>query len=95
MFYFLQVKDSEIFECHSNITCILSNFTNRPESHPSCLPIPKPQPRRSIVSRPSYYGDSDLPTIEEEESVTVSIEMYVIPKLKRIFCSILLTTVVA
>ncbi|KAJ8297802.1 hypothetical protein KUTeg_024333 [Tegillarca granosa] len=70
-----EVKDSEIYECHSNITCILSNFTNRPESHPSCLPIPKPQPRRSIISRPSYYGDSELPTIEEEESVTISIEM--------------------
>lgn len=62
------VQDSEFYECFNTVSEILDLYTNRPGSHPTCLSVPKPQTRMSLISRPSYYGCTDLPTIDESES---------------------------
>ncbi|KAK3099605.1 hypothetical protein FSP39_006931, partial [Pinctada imbricata] len=60
------VNDSEVHECTCAVVGILDNYSNNPALHPSCLPLPKPAPRVNLVQKPSFYGDTDLPTIEEE-----------------------------
>ncbi|XP_060065264.1 cyclin-G1-like [Ylistrum balloti] len=63
-----QVQDSEFYECFCTVSEILDLYKKQPQSHPSCLKVPKPQIRMSLISRPSYYGCTDLPTIEESYS---------------------------
>ncbi|OWF36570.1 cyclin-G1-like [Mizuhopecten yessoensis] len=63
-----QVQDSEFYECFCTVSGILDLYRSQPGRHPSCLKVPKPQIRMSLISRPSYYGCTDLPTIEESDS---------------------------
>lgn len=65
--------DSEFHECFETVTDILHNYSVSPKLHPVCLPIPKPQPRINLVTRPSVYGDSDLPTIYENPVTTLIV----------------------
>lgn len=67
------ISDSELYECYQTVTKILDNYTNKPSSHPSCLPLPKPQPRLCLVTKPSMYGDTDLPTIYENPITTIHV----------------------
>ncbi|XP_022322402.1 cyclin-G1-like [Crassostrea virginica] len=60
-----QVSDAEFYECQAAISTVLDNYKNSPKTHPPCLPTPKPFVRPNLVSRPSLYGDSELPAIEE------------------------------
>lgn len=74
VFYFVfQVGDSEFYECYESVTKILYNYCNYPSSHPACLPLPKPQPRINLMTRPSAYGDTDLPTIYENPVTTIYV----------------------
>lgn len=68
-----QVSDAELYECHDAVSQVLDNYRNSPKSHPSCLPMPKPFLRPNLVSRPSLYGDSELPAIEEDPSVNLLV----------------------
>lgn len=68
-----QIADSEFHECYETITKILHNYTVNPQVHPVCLPIPKPQPRINLITRPSVYGDTDLPTIYENPVTTLIV----------------------
>ncbi|XP_063415457.1 cyclin-G2-like [Mytilus trossulus] len=67
------VGDSEFYECYESVTKILYNYCNYPSSHPACLPLPKPQPRINLMTRPSAYGDTDLPTIYENPVTTIYV----------------------
>lgn len=60
-----QIMDSEVLECQSAITKTLHIYNLDPLTQPRCLTIPKLVPRPSLVKRPSFYGSTDLPTIEE------------------------------
>ncbi|XP_061184446.1 cyclin-G1-like [Saccostrea echinata] len=68
-----QISDAEFYECHHAVSQVLDNYRNSPKSHPSCLPMPKPFLRPNLVSRPSLYGDSELPAIEEDPSVDLLV----------------------
>ncbi|KAL4230119.1 hypothetical protein ACF0H5_010504 [Mactra antiquata] len=59
------VTDSELFECESAISNQLDQYNNNPALYPRCLPMPKIVPRPNLIKRPSFYGNSDLPTIQE------------------------------
>lgn len=59
------MSDAEFYECQAAISTVLDNYKNSPKTHPPCLPTPKPFVRPNLVSRPSLYGDSELPAIEE------------------------------
>lgn len=63
-----QVQDSEFYECFCSVSEILDLYKNQPGSRPCCLKVPKPPIRMSLVSRPSFYGCTDLPTIDESDS---------------------------
>ena len=52
-------------ESLNTVSGIVENYENEAKDHPPCLFSPKPQPRLKLVSRPSYYGATGLPTISE------------------------------
>lgn len=68
-----QVSDAEFYECQAAVGQVLDNYKNSPKTHPRCLPTPKPFLRPNLVSRPSLYGDSELPAIEEKPSLEVVV----------------------
>uniref|UniRef100_K1QAQ5 Cyclin-G1 n=1 Tax=Magallana gigas TaxID=29159 RepID=K1QAQ5_MAGGI len=68
-----QVSDAEFYECQAAVGQVLDNYKNSPKTHPRCLPTPKPFLRPNLVSRPSLYGDSELPAIEENPSLEVVV----------------------
>ncbi|XP_033743177.1 cyclin-G1-like [Pecten maximus] len=80
-----QVQDSEFYECFCTVSEILDQYRNQPGSRPSCLKVPKPPIRMSLISRPSYYGCTDLPTIEESDSAMCisddSDDVFEVPKM--------------
>lgn len=55
------------------VSKVLSSYENHPKHHPPCLPTPKPFPRPNLISRPSLYGDSELPAIEENPSMELAL----------------------
>lgn len=72
-FISFQVSDAEFYECQAAVGQVLDNYKNSPKTHPRCLPTPKPFLRPNLVSRPSLYGDSELPAIEENPSLEVAV----------------------
>lgn len=67
------MSDAEFYECQAAVGQVLDNYKNSPNTHPRCLPTPKPFLRPNLVSRPSLYGDSELPAIEEKPSLEVVV----------------------
>lgn len=67
------MSDAEFYECQAAVGQVLDNYKNSPKTHPRCLPTPKPFLRPNLVSRPSLYGDSELPAIEENPSLEVVV----------------------
>lgn len=60
-----QVSDSELFDCQCAISQQFELHHIHSLAHPPCLPLPKIAPHPNLVNRPSCYGNTDLPTIEE------------------------------
>lgn len=60
-----QISDSELFDCQCAISQQFDLYNLHSTTHPLCLPLPKIAPRPNLVTRPSWYGNTDLPTIEE------------------------------
>lgn len=60
-----QISDSELFDCQCTISQQLDLYNLHSTTQPPCLPLPRIAPRPSLVTRPSWYGNTDLPTIEE------------------------------
>lgn len=67
------ISDSELYECYQTVTRLLHTYESNPGSHPTSLPLPKPQPRLCLVTKPSTYGDTDLPTIYENPITTIYV----------------------
>ena len=65
LYCIFQISDSELFECQCAISKQFEIYTLHPASHPVCLPLPRLVPRPNLVVKPSCYGNTDLPTIEE------------------------------
>lgn len=60
-----QISDSELFDCQCTISQQFDLYNLHSTTQPPCLPLPRIAPRPSLVTRPSWYGNTDLPTIEE------------------------------
>ncbi|KAL5012760.1 hypothetical protein ScPMuIL_011311 [Solemya velum] len=66
-----QITEAEMSECLLSVGEKLQDYHCYPDKLPLCLPIPKPMLKPNLKSRPSLYGDTDLPTIYEDHSESI------------------------